>query len=1188
MSQQRNEEGKEKANSPNWTEYDNERNSRQHEPTELKEVDGHFERTDEINWLRNGRHSSNNYSENLEEVDSSILESTHDLQRQISALSDYYSDDEEFADKWTHAKQDEAIAESLAIAENLDRGSSDYVDADSTYESFCQGMEKLRDSFRNILEKWKKRNEESQRDLRGSVSVEDHQRSSSIWNRFADEAMDRTGSPGSDWSALKESLEESTSRLNESLREHKSDLEQHHQMLVTHEHLMQQRNTRNRWISLEYSKTKKLLNVLEKKKIELYTKVNDQEWKSLSDSCDALYAQQPQLRDRCKRLTRDMVVRRKDIQGGVDIIGAAVEGLGRCLSDEIETLKVWSEKEIPKISQVEQVAHQLKRKFDERRTVVTEIECNSYVTKLTDWLRLLEALSSQLQEKWNALSCRAKEILKQKYLDLAEHEDRCFKWKDFSEVDELREEFERHMEAFQEYVPRICQIHERRSPGSTGIFGPKPENIEFNKFYQNYKRKIKAIEGKYSDLESSRMHCSQDIEKYRELYDELFGLREKQRRVDEALREKESMIRMTQERVKEYRDSIHSHLISNQGKRFTDEKHQVIEALRRLEKLLNESNQKFEMSAKSVTATRSMIEDIEKAQILRRHFERMETFAANWEKYKNYEKLFDLISEIENFQAIEKPQRINFEAHEERVNFLEKRLPKICELHKENNSTYLQAWFSCSLEYDESQNESCSFDEMSMQYETWSSDCGRISRVLDTLKKELTGKFQQLRRVDEELSLLSAQGYSLHVLESTNSFTELLDVQFRQLESACQNFRQALADLQPAYDQYFELKTGHHKIMEALAMERCSSDKLTEKLENCGILLTGHRDHLERRRIRIKLETLVALMKEVLFVKAKESENQAKSLEMESKLLINNFVNLSGDYFTKITQFQIPNVQELLIFLENSEHSLKDYEEKLCKCKETVIGEEETVHEYCHSVGLLTTLVTAAGEKAKVFEAHLEAGETVLHACKSFIEGYTNQEGIFTSNLCDSKRRFDAFKEAFNSAENEADNLTKLFRDYCTQFAGDTSGDSFRAKCSAELTDLSTAIGDYLRRLGEAEHCIKTRENEVRKGLEEEKRGKEAIRHNLSTLSTDISNRIELLKRSRLLLDAIQEKKIERESNAIAFKKRLQDENYKVQCKIYQCNPIENNEDFKCPLCSKPTKTREGIILRECSHTFCK
>lgn len=1134
--------------------------------------------------MRHGRHSSN-YSESLEEVDSSILESTHDLQRQISALSDYYSDDEDLSNRWTTAKRDEAIAESLAIAENLKRGSFDFRRTRSTYESFCEGLEKLRDDFKEILEKWKKRNEESVRDLRGFVSVEDHRRRSDAWNRYAEETMDWRGS---DSSVLNGSLERSTSRLNESLRERESSLEQHRQMLVTHEHLMQQRNTLTRRMSREYSETKELLILLEKKRVELAAKVNDQEWKSLSDSCDDLYAQQPHLRDHCKRLSRDTVARRRDVQDGVEILRAAVEGLSSCLSDESERLKFWSEKKVPKFNQIEQVAYRLKRQFDERRTVVTEVECNSYVTKLTDCLNLHASSSAQFLEEWNAVSHRAKEILKQKYLDLNEHEERCFEWKEFSEVDEFREEYERHLEAFQEYVPRICQIHERRSPGSTGIFGPKPETVEFNKFYQNYKRKMKAIGEDYSDLESWRMRCCQDIDKYRELYDVLLGMTEKQRQIDEMLREEELMIRMTQEKLKEYRDSVHLHLVSNQGKRLTDEKRQIVEFLKRIEKQLNESNQVFEMSANSLAATRNIIEEIEKVQVLLRHFERLESFAADWEKHKSYEKLFDLISQIENFRATEKPFRLEFEAHEERVNFLEKRLPKIVELHQGNYSTYLQTWLAYSLEYNESEQEPFSFDEMKKQYETWSSDCERISQVLENLKKEFTARHQQLHRIDEGLSLLSAQGYSLHDSESANSFAERFDAHFRRVEAACRNFKLALADFQPVYGQYFELKTGHHQVMETLAKEQYSSDKLTEKLENCKRLLRGHRDHLERRRIRIKIEELLASMKEVLFVKVKESEHQVKSLEEETDSLMNNFVDLSRQHFSDITQLQIPNLRELLISLDNFEQNLNDSEEKLGKCEETLIREEKTVHEYFSSVQRLTEFLKEAGEKTKVLEVKLEAGAKLLQIWQSFIESYTTQERSFDAHLIDSERTLATFKDAFNSAENEANDLDQLFSWYCSQFASDTSGDSFREKCFAELTNMSATMEDYRMRLHEAEDCIRTKENEARKRLEEGKRNKEGIRQKLTVLSKDISDQRELRKKSKWLLSVIVEKKVERESKAVAFKKRLQDENYKEHCKMYESNPMKNEEGFPCPLCSKITPPLEGIILRECLHRYCK
>lgn len=1181
-SRQRNEDSKEKANK--WTRDVNERSSRQLEATELKEMDSHLGRTEEIHWARNGRHSSN-YSESLEEVDSSILESTHDLQRQISALSDYYSDDEDLANKWTTAKRDEAIAESLAIAENLDRGTSDFRKARSTYDSFCEGLEKLRDDFREILEKWKKRNEESTRDLRGSVSVEVHRGRSNAWNRYADETLDWRGS---DSSVLNGSLEGSTSRLNESLRQRKGSVEQHRQMLVTHEHLMQQWNTLNRRMSQEYSETKERLIQLEKKKIELYAKVNDQEWKSLSDSCDDLYAQQPQQRDHCKRLTRDMVARRKDVQGGAEICRAAVEGLSSCLSDESQRLKVWSEKKV-KFNQIEHVANQIKRQFEERRTVLTETECNSYFTKLTECLRLHTASSSPFLEEWKAMSRRAKEILRQKYLELAEHEERCFEWKEFSDVDEFREEYERYLEAFQEYVPRICQIHERRSPGSTGIFGPKPESVEFNRFYQNYKRKMKAIGEDYSELESSQMRCCQDIENYRELYDVLLGLTEKQRQVDEMLREEESMLRMTQEKLKEYRDSVHLHLISSQGKRLTDEKRQIIEVLTRIEKQLNESNQTFEMFASSLTATRSIVEEIEKAKVLRRHFERLESFAADWEKHKSYEKLFDLISQIENFKATENPQRLKFEDHEERVDFLEKRLPKIVELHQENSSTYLQTWSAYSLEYNESEMEPFSFDEMSKQYETWSSDCERIFLLLENLKREFTGRLQQLSRIDEALSLLSAQGYNgLHVSESANSFTETFDVHFPRVEAASRNFRQLLADFRPVYAQYFELKTGHLQVMKTLGKEQYSSDRLTEKLENCEGLLRGHRDHLERRRIRIKIEELLTLMKEVLFVNAKESENQVKSLEVETEKLIHKCIDLSGQHFSDITQLQIPNLREFLISLDNCEADLNNSEEKLGKYEETLIKEEKTVHEYCNSVRLLTAFITETGERAKVLEAKLEAGEKLLYVCRSFIESYTNQERSFDTHLRDSKRSLAAFKDAFNSAGIEMNDLDRLYRWYCSQFASDTSGDSFRAKCFAELTEMSATIGEYRKRLLEAEHCIKTEENDIRKGLEEGKRDKEGIQHKLVVCSKDISDSRQLLKRCIALLCVITEKKAERERKAGDFKKRLQAENYEEHCKIYQRNPIQNEEIFNCPLCLKATRPHEGIILRECLHKFCK
>lgn len=976
-SRQINEDGRGKVSK--WTEDVNQGKSRQQEATELKEEkDVHLGRTEqeqaekeqeqevEMNWSTNGRNPCD-HSESLEEVDSSILESSRDLQRQISALSGYYSGD----------------AESLAIADDLDDGSSDFRIAKSTYDSFCEGLEKVKDGFGEVQEKWKKRNEESmRRDLRGSATVEVNRRRRDAWNRSADGTMNAWR--GSHSSVLNGSLERPTIRLNASFRERKSSLEQHRQMPDTHDHVRQQRDNLNRLMFQEHSETKERLTLLEKKRIELCAKDNDQEWKILSDSCDVLYSQQPQLQDHCRRLTRDMVARKQDVQDGVEIYRAAREGLRSCLSDESQRLKVWNERKV-KLNQNEEMANNLKRQFDERKTIITEMECKSYVEKLAESLQRHIALSAQFLEEWNAVSRRAQEIPKQKYLDLDKHEDRCFEWKDFLEVDEFREEYERYLEAFQEYVPRICQIHERRCPGSTGIFGPKPDSTEFNRFYENYKRKMKAIGEDYSCLESSRMSCCQNIENYLEMHGELFGLIDKQRQVDEVLRREESKIRVTQEKLRDYRDLVHSHLISNQGKRLTGERNQIVEVLKRIEKQLNVHEQMFEMFENNLTATRNTVEDIETAQILRRHFERLKTCAADWEKEKSFDKLFDLISQVENFQATDNPQRLRFEAHEERVDFLEKRLPKIAKLHEENCTTYLQTWFAYSLKYDENKMEHLSFDEMSKQCETWSSVCEGIPRVLGDLKIELTEKLKQLRRVDESLSLLSEQGCDLHASsDSANSFTESFDLHFSRVEAAYRNFRQALADFHPLYGQYVELKTGHHQIMETLAKEGYSSDKLTEKLENCSGVLRGHRDHLERRRIRIKMEELLVLLKETLFEKAKETDAQVKSFEVVCGLLIHDFVALGGRHFSEITQLQTPNVLEFLNFLDNCERCLKNSEEKIGKCEETLITEEKTVHEYCNMVQLLAAFLTGAKERAKVLEANLEAGKKIIKCWTEF------------------------------------------------------------------------------------------------------------------------------------------------------------------------------------------------------------
>lgn len=188
----------------------------------------------------------------------------------------------------------------------------------------------------------------------------------------------------------------------------------------------------------------------------------------------------------------------------------------------------------------------------------------------------------------------------------------------------------------------------------------------------------------------------------------------------------------------------------------------------------------------------------------------------------------------------------------------------------------------------------------------------------------------------------------------------------------------------------------------------------------------------------------------------------------------------------------------------------------------------------------------------------------------------------------ESKRRFVEFKDVLNSAENEANDLDKLFTWYCSQFASDASGDSFREESLSELNEISFDVGVYRKRLRETEHFIKAKENEVGKRLEEGKSDKEGIEDKLSVLPRDISDQMELLKKSNLLLLAIEEGKVERESRAAAFKKRLQDENYDDHCKMYERNPIENDEVFTCPLCSRSTKPHDGIILRECSHIFCK
>ena len=43
-----------------------------------------------------------------------------------------------------------------------------------------------------------------------------------------------------------------------------------------------------------------------------------------------------------------------------------------------------------------------------------------------------------------------------------------------------------------------------------------------------------------------------------------------------------------------------------------------------------------------------------------------------------------------------------------------------------------------------------------------------------------------------------------------------------------------------------------------------------------------------------------------------------------------------------------------------------------------------------------------------------------------------------------------------------------------------------------------------------------------------------------------------------------------------------------VQMSLESVNLVPNTDEFECPICFDDYEPGEGVVLRECFHTFCK
>lgn len=1118
-------------------------------------------------------------SDTLDEVNSSISESTNDFRRQISALSDYYSSEEDISKEWNSALKEKSITYSLEVARDLEDGLIDPENVSSAYDAICRGVDELKHVSERMKESWNEIKSESGKNWKFAPSNL-HQRKSSHWNQSS--ANDSLGSSGLSTSSkvLISSEVMSSSAAGMSATEGTDDVLQKLKL--------------NERMNRECENTRKLQIYLEKKRLELLSKVTDKELEDLKGGCEVLFAEQTELQEECKTLSDSLTDRQNDVMKGIDVLKNATGKLQSLLCSESERLKIWDEQRTPKCRKIEANAAELRRRFEAERLKFSDADFKSQIAKVNELQQQHLLIYQKYIAEWNELSQQADDVLGRNYLDPLSHEERHCKWKDFSAVDEFQYKIESHLKSYRKYVPQICEIHEQRSRWAVGIFGSSVAISEFEKFYRRYEQKIKAAEEDLVKLQKLQKKCSQGIETYSQLYEKMLNMKGQRSQHDARRRNAETKMEQMSIKLGDHKEYMTGHFIAKRGNECLKEKRENYQVISIIQQKLVEYFQIVFHHECSFADFQQIINELLATRVLQEHLDKCKSFRVDWEHRKQYDKIYSIVHQIENFELVESPKDLEFDAHEERVSTLEKRLPVMVQLHDENCAQCLEIWLANLTDYESRAQEPIAFDDLKQVYLSYKTYSAEVSSHLVALEKNFrTVVDQNLSKIDKNLLQLSLQGFKADESELNQSPDGKLEEYFRQVKKALENFDASLASFDAVYVPYSEFQNELRHLKESSKDEEHDSARLREKLRECTALLRGHRDLLERRRIREKTDRLRAYVHGVLLVRKNDNEQQYGKLFDKQRALDDEYIALSRCRLSEISEIGrcIPR-KDLEVLTKN----LLDCEQELCLaekqisscCQQKLAVEENLIHKYWSLVQNLPQFLNDSEQVFKDTDGLLDSADNNLPRYETFVRGYRSETKCYEEELDASKEIYGLFFAEFSNARHEADELSALLNKYGSLYVTDQSGSDFKTKVAVELDalwlDLKTCEG-ALNGVGDGNLEI---EGRISRLLTDDGENLDGIENTTAAVASELRELRGVQATCRSCKDDLGTSLERRTKEADEIKRRLQDENYDKHCRVDEHNPIENERSFTCLLCSVEIAPLCGIILRECLHEFCK
>lgn len=1118
-------------------------------------------------------------SDTLDEVNSSISESTNDFRRQISALSDYYSSEEDISKEWNSALKEKSITYSLEVARNLEDGLIDPENVSSAYDAICRGVDELKQVSERMKENWNDIRNESGKNWK-FASSNLHQRKSSHWNQSGiSDSFDFSGLNTSSKVLVSNDMMSSSAAGMSGTKGMDDVLQQ----LKLNERMNQ-----------ECENARKLQIGLEKKKLELHTKVTDKELEDLKGECEVLFTEQIELQEECSALSDSLTDRQNDVMKGIDILKNAIGELQKFFGSESERLKIWDKQRMPECGKIEAIAAKFRRHFEAERLKFSDTDFKSLIAKMNELQKQHLLIYQKYIIEWNELSQQANDILGRKYLDPLNHEERYCKWKDFSAVDEFQYKLERHLISYRKYVPQICEIHEQRSRWVTGIFGSRVAISEFDKFYRRYEQKIKAVEEDLVKLQALQKKCWQEIETYSQLYEKMLNMKGRQCQHDAKLKSEEAKMEQMSIKLSDHKEYMMGHFIAKRGNECLKEKRENYQVISIIQQKLEEYFQIVAHHELNFAEFEKIINALLATQVLQKHLDKCKSFHVDWELRKQYDKIYGIVHQIENFELVESPRNLEFDVHEERVSTLEKRLPMVVQLHDESCSQCLEIWLADLTDYENRAQEPIAFDDMEQIYLSYKTDYAEVSSQLVALEKNFrTVVDQNLSNIDKTLLQLSVQGFKTDESEFNQPLGGVLEECFRQVKKALQNFDTSLASFDAVYGPYSEVQNELRHLKESSKDEEHDSARLREKLRECVTLLRGHRDRLERRRIREKTDKLLAYVHSVLLARKNDNEQQYRKLFDKQRALDDECIAISQCRLSEISEIgrRIPRED-----LKGLTKSLHDCEQELCLaekkitscCQQEMAVQENLIHEYWSMVQNLPQFLKDSEQVFKDTSVLLDSADNSLPKYKTFVQGYRTKEICYEDQLKASKEICVLFFAEFSNAVQEANELSALLNEYSLHYVTDQSGSEFQTMVAAELDVLYLDLETYESALNNVTDGNLEIEIRISRLLNDDRRNLNTIENTTAAVSSELRELRGVQATCRSCIDDLGTSLEKREKEANEIKKRLQSENYDKHCVVYERNPIENERSFTCPLCSVEIGYLQGIILRECLHKFCK